>query len=305
MTTVSSGTPTTIHDSDIRRQIWQGSIPIVFNIASHEVTSLQAPHPLYVMVPRHSYLTLYIDVVREHFEPFVSNFNKDDVWVEYENIPLKWNIPLGVLFDFSMLQREQLNSSSASITGYQNRILRKEIPWRLTVHFHSFPDREVIRIRSDNDIQWNYLNSLKEAFYVKYSNTKPILTLNKQDQTKLWQSIKDARLFEYEEVQQLLQQSVNNVRNFPIRLITVNRTEVKQKLYCIDANSNEIQTLGDFIQMVTREQMEPDAQNGNLNTQNIVIQGIFPALDTNLQWLVNNLSHPDHFLYICIEKQQS
>ncbi len=43
------------------------------------------------MVPRHTYLSLYIQEVRQHFEDFVSNFAaKEHIWFEYDEVPLRW-----------------------------------------------------------------------------------------------------------------------------------------------------------------------------------------------------------------------
>lgn len=44
------------------------------------------------MVPRQGYLTLYIDEVQKYFESFTATIGKtfENVWFEYEDIPLKW-----------------------------------------------------------------------------------------------------------------------------------------------------------------------------------------------------------------------
>lgn len=39
-----------VDDSTIRKKIWEGSIPVVFTLAPHEVTSLHQPHPYYVIL---------------------------------------------------------------------------------------------------------------------------------------------------------------------------------------------------------------------------------------------------------------
>jgi len=44
-------------DSEIRRAIWEGAIPIVFSIAQDEVTSLQPPFPYYVSSLPHHFLS--------------------------------------------------------------------------------------------------------------------------------------------------------------------------------------------------------------------------------------------------------
>lgn len=79
-------------EDDIKKRIWEGYIPVVFNLPSHEITSLTAPHPFYVMVSRQNYLTNYIQDIRDHFESFVTSFDKqnDSIWFEYKDIPLKW-----------------------------------------------------------------------------------------------------------------------------------------------------------------------------------------------------------------------
>jgi hypothetical protein len=37
-------------DDQIRKAIWEGAIPVVFQLAQREITSLQTPHPYYVVV---------------------------------------------------------------------------------------------------------------------------------------------------------------------------------------------------------------------------------------------------------------
>jgi autophagy-related protein 5 len=282
-----------INDSEIRKLIWQGAIPVVFNMISHEITSLQTPYPLYMMVPRQSYFTLLIDTVRNHFESYVSTFNKDEIWFEYDNQPLKWNMPVGVLYDACMLH----NTAGSDV---QRTTLSKELPWRVTVHFHSFPSEQLIRIKSDVDIQWIYMNALKEAMYVKCGNTKGIMTLSKVDQLKLWDSVRESKLLEYEEIQKQLSQSSGTIRNLPVRVLTISSDNnnsasfiSSHKLYCVDVHSET--TIADFV---------ANKLGNNAELYNVVIQGLIVQSDTTLQWLVDNCSHPDHFLYICcIQKQ--
>jgi hypothetical protein len=36
------------NDGEFRKKIWEGTIPIVFNLASNEVTTLEKPNPFFV-----------------------------------------------------------------------------------------------------------------------------------------------------------------------------------------------------------------------------------------------------------------
>jgi autophagy-related protein 5 len=100
------------------------------------------------MIPRQSYLPLLIESIRAHFIDFVSSFNKDDLWLEYDEHALKWHLPAGVLFD-------ALNVNNT-------------LPWSITVRFNNFPSEKIYRCTSENDINWNYMNTVKEV------NTKHI-----------------------------------------------------------------------------------------------------------------------------------
>jgi hypothetical protein len=39
-----------ISDVEIRKRIWEGTIPICFQLATNEITTLEKPHPFYVSI---------------------------------------------------------------------------------------------------------------------------------------------------------------------------------------------------------------------------------------------------------------
>lgn len=55
------------NDREVLREIWDGRIPVCFQLDSSEVNGLQAPDPYYLMVPRLSYFPLVTDKVRCNF----------------------------------------------------------------------------------------------------------------------------------------------------------------------------------------------------------------------------------------------
>jgi len=70
------------------------------------------PKSLYMMVPRLNYLVFILDKVKSAFDDFVSAELIDafpDMWFEYNNIPLKWDVPIGVQFDTYVGLKNQMS----------------------------------------------------------------------------------------------------------------------------------------------------------------------------------------------------
>lgn len=49
------------NDREVLRQIWDGKLPICFQLDQEEIMEIQQPDPFYVMVPRLSYFPLVTD----------------------------------------------------------------------------------------------------------------------------------------------------------------------------------------------------------------------------------------------------
>lgn len=115
------------NDREILREIWEGKLPVCFRLNREELADFREPDPFYLMVPRLSYFPLTTDKVRKHFLKYVSAEKADqEMWLEYNGQPLKWQYPIGVLFDLSFGNGDTL-------------------PWNLTVHFDKFPEQEIYR----------------------------------------------------------------------------------------------------------------------------------------------------------------
>jgi len=50
-------------DREVLREVWEGRLPVCFQLDSEEVDTLAAPDPFYLMVPRLSYFPLVTDKV--------------------------------------------------------------------------------------------------------------------------------------------------------------------------------------------------------------------------------------------------
>lgn len=66
------------------------------------------------------------------------------------------------------------------------------LPWRLTVHFSDWPDEELVRLDADGMVMHDaFINSVKEADFLRNGTAKGIMTLSKEDSAGLWQAVQD------------------------------------------------------------------------------------------------------------------
>ena len=94
--------------------------------------------------------------VRKHFSKFVhpekqdggvgdtasGNTTDSEIWLEFEGTPIKWHIPVGVLYDqFCVLNND--NNPDLSLASYSSML-----PWNLVVHFSKFPEHEILHCES-------------------------------------------------------------------------------------------------------------------------------------------------------------
>jgi hypothetical protein len=141
-----------------------------------------------------------------------------------------------------------------------------------------------MRINSEEDCQWNYINTLKEAVFVRYGTTQSVMTLSKIDQAGIWDSIVSCNFTEFEKLKsKTIMES--EVKKYPIRIIE--SETLFSHLFTID---NLKTTLSEFF-----------SSNYLLKNRKVLIQGVAPSLETPFSFLFETCLHPDYFLYIVIK----
>uniref|UniRef100_A0A8D0TYW3 Autophagy protein 5 n=1 Tax=Sus scrofa TaxID=9823 RepID=A0A8D0TYW3_PIG len=156
-------------DKDVLRDVWFGRIPTCFTLYQDEITEREA-EPYYLLLPRVSYLTLVTDKVKKHFQKVMRQEDISEIWFEYEGTPLKWHYPIGLLFDL-------LASSSA-------------LPWNITVHFKSFPEKDLLHCPSKDVIEAHFMSCVKEADALKHKS-QVINEMQKKDHKQLWMGLQN------------------------------------------------------------------------------------------------------------------
>ncbi|KAF3784659.1 Autophagy protein 5 [Nymphaea thermarum] len=148
--------------------VWEGAIPLQIHLHESEVATLPVPSPALVLGPRNGYLPLLLPLVKPHFSNSLPP-GDDNIWFDYKGLPLKWYVPLGVLFDLLCAVPER--------------------PWNLTVHFRGYPQELFSPCEGEENVKHSFMNSLKEAAYIINGNSKVIMNMSQFDQAELWRCV--------------------------------------------------------------------------------------------------------------------
>jgi len=115
-----------------------------------------------------------------------------DGWFSFEDVPLKWQYPLGLLHDlFSGAAPYQLSgqgsADSSLLDGHEDAL-----PWRLTLHFADWPEEALVRPDAEGKMLHDaFINSVKEADFLRNGTAKGIMSLSKEDSTALWNAVQE------------------------------------------------------------------------------------------------------------------
>jgi len=265
-----------VDDEEIRREVWKGLIPVVFTLTSNEITTLEPPEPYYILAPRMSYLPSVTSSVQNHFL-LASPPIKNEIWFEYKGKPLKWQYPIGVLFD--LLSNEG------------------ELPWSLSVHFQGFPVETILRCPNQETVKGLFVNVLKEANFIRYGDAAKVNSLSVSDSSSIWEGIVHHDFLKFWQANtKLLPSELSSIKHVPIRLFQHGSFASIQDLIQPADEQGIPRTLGSVLTQLLPS-LFPTTEP---STTNVIIQGISPSLDTPITWLSENCSHPDNFLYIIV-----
>ena len=148
--------------------------------------------------PRLSYLPFLLPRLHAFYTPFLINPEviPYDGWFSFENVPLKWQYPLGLLYDlFSGSSPSQVSGSNAK-DSEPAEATEEGLPWQLILHFTEWPEQALVRPDAEGKMLHDaFVNSVKEADFLRNGTAKGIMSLSKEDSTQLWNAVQESTIW--------------------------------------------------------------------------------------------------------------
>ncbi|VDP53474.1 unnamed protein product [Heligmosomoides polygyrus] len=259
-------------DYEVSRKVWEAAVPIEFQTENDD-DSEDSCRPCYAMLPRCSYFPLHLPRILEQAKSRSDSvkLDPDKVWLECNGSPLKTYYPVGVLFD--------LHKAPESPT--------------ITVVIKTGPRPEGVLSVSKDTMESMFMQSLKEANYLKRRKDEIVSSMKIDEHKQLWLSLTHDRFDDFWSINRRLMES-NEERPFfdiPIRLYVLGKPFRQVLQPPLDGNG-EHRTLSHSLNSLSSDLVEDGKYR-------FISHGIVVPLETPLIYLARNFAYPDNFVHVC------
>lgn len=261
----------------IKGTIWAGSINtrITFGVYEYLIT-----------LHRSSYLPLYYEKVAHYFSvvTLTPSLESLPVWLQYNDTPLKWNIPIGVIYDMFTLSDEKVPIWTLTLMAPSAHI---PYPIDTVIPFPTPVQGELVNY---TDLVFQIIiNQLKQSCHVLKGNSRAILSMSEQDTRALWKAIHHHDYDSYQSVMKPFSGS-DAPKKIPIRIYHLPSCSMSQLSTSPLTSSDSPKTLHDALQEL------------NNRPTRAFIQGIDVdvLLHTDILEVWRLFRHLDNFLYIIL-----
>ena len=148
-----------------------------------------------VHYPRLSYLPFLLPELQAFFssELVDPNATVSHAWFSFEDVPLKWYYPVGLLYDL-FSGAVPIHSLPTRPTGGDQAQGRDEasLPWHIVLHFSDHPAEQLVQMDQDGGvIHDSFVNNVKEADFLRNGTGDAIMKLSREESIKLWESVRN------------------------------------------------------------------------------------------------------------------
>ncbi|KAI9756601.1 MAG: hypothetical protein M4579_003779 [Chaenotheca gracillima] len=187
--------------------------------------------------PRLSYLPFLLPRLSTFFHTARIDPGSNIGWFSYEGVPLRWHWPVGLLYDlFSGAQgvtvsgrqvreggragNEGLDENEGVGRASGESVGKETLPWRLEVHFEEWPEDQLVRLDDEGKVMHDaFINAVKEADFLRNGTAKGIMSLSKDDSTKLWNAVETHDITSFMSInQKLLDPPGAKLRHVPLKV---------------------------------------------------------------------------------------
>ncbi|PLB39144.1 autophagy protein 5 [Aspergillus candidus] len=211
--------------NSIQKAVWDGKLPLQIELAASESRTFDQTDPYLISCPRISYLPTLLPRLHAFFSSSLIDpiSSPHDGWLSFEGVPLKWHLPIGLLYDLyagaDPASKGDRDASEDATEPPTDDTAGGSLPWRLTVHFSDWPNEELVRLDANGMVMNDaFINSVKEADFLRNGTAKKIMSLSKEDSSGLWMAVEEVDLPSYQRISNILLPPPNQpFRNIPIR----------------------------------------------------------------------------------------
>ncbi|GEQ68516.1 hypothetical protein JCM33374_g2184 [Metschnikowia sp. JCM 33374] len=230
------------------------------------------------------------------------------VWLEYEDVPLKWNLPIGLLYDLLYLPSGPISSSSSSSSLPSSAYKH---PWKLVLKVSCaetpYPSHSIIPFDSAGHKPVDYnkmlnrvlINSLKQSCYVLNGNSRAVLGLSDDDTRGLCRSMATHDLTVYTSISKKLVAAPKTGRQrIPLKLYIAGSDILLQAPVWTKDDAGNDSTLSQVI----KHQLAEVSTDNMPSFPCVYIHGINVdvLLDEPVLHLWMRLRYMDNFLYVVL-----
>ncbi|KAK7542275.1 autophagy protein 5 [Phyllosticta citribraziliensis] len=218
----------------VQKQIWNGSIPLQITLASTDCRTFDESDPYLIQVPRLSYIPFLLGRLHAFFAPSLINpdVQPSQGWLSFEDVPLKWHHPIGLLYDLYS-GAEPFNAHASSDDPLTTRTSPTSptsssssgteagaLPWRLTLHYAAHPPTLLPldpALKSQHDA---FINAVKEADFLRNGSAKAVMSLSKDSSDALWRAVQthDLPLYNSVHARLVTPPAGGRLRHVPLKL---------------------------------------------------------------------------------------
>lgn len=260
--------------NNIKYRVWNGSVNVRIVLDGAEYL-LQAHRTLY--------FPIYFPAIALFFSAVLGKDIRN-VWLQYEDVPLKWNLPVGVLYDLFYLPTH--------LDGGH---------WTLHLRYGDmFPKDDIIPFHSNGSsvgyqslLHEMFINHLKQSCYVMSGNSRAVMNLSENDTKSLWAAV---LLHDYGVYASIMKKvSPKTLQRVPIKLYLAGSSSLIQAPVFPTSNLGKQTTLRDVLRQWLPEMLESNKATAYIQGINVDVLYDAPIIDV---W--NSFCHLDNFLYIVV-----
>ena len=238
----------------IKKRIFLGVVPIRFLIDEMDI-------PLCLNVPRCISIGLYA------YTTFQSELgeNCNDLWFSIDNKPIKWQYPIGVIYDSYISPKSQFQ------------------PLTIQIKKSNFP-KDFLKCDNPSIPSFYFRHSFKESTFV-ISNSLLLLQQNMGIQSLIEESVIKQDFNQFLKVIEPKPKNFKDWNKWPIKIFESEKKEIINCYLSIEDN----QKISDVLE-----------KSGFLGIDSIIIHGINIDSNTLLSEIIPILINPDGFIYFII-----